>query len=945
FFMGDASVGGQAPAPGTNAAPSSTGMELLRWQAVLQINPAHAFARRPTKCVTTHEWRVLRHELEYTRAMQRIEQLKLDGAWSFRQPKKQRGPVMSKTHWDYLMDEMKWLQVDFKEERRWKTVLAFELAHAVREWHATPAGSEERKAMCVGYIRPKDEEEDGDVETGVERDVVMNVDAETDGEQDGEEAEEAEDKEDKEGEEAIGPDGKVIETRSDAEGEDEDEDEEEEVVEQVAHTAGPEPREDVMGADEAGTEMPEIEESEKEKEKDETEVGVLTKEWAPAPKQEREQEDVAMTEGEEGEDGKDDNDADGEAEVDESMLPTPAVAEPAKEAEAEVGKPKEEEGGLPDPLEGALKEEADGKITLISTARTELLDLATTASLATTFSLPGPPSSPKAENETDKTIDDLAELFPELSLYTGLPTDLDPTDKRPDESMSSAAAGKLAHASRLFDVKPVLVGALEPARHLFKGKWVGLDEVPAVEDVKDVGAVRQDTVFDLFASERKQEDKQLRRRPDSGMTHPVAVQTPTKPRDAAARLERIHWTSEDDALLKSICDAYPNNWTLAADVFNSSRVTIKPDVRTAWDCYDRYGRVFGGGVPEPGAESSGSVGGGMQISLGGQGQAPRPGFPVEIALPSPGGTLNKKDNKGHVKRATPAFENRKQVRQHFLYDTLRKVVRKRENAAKANQPPKRTIPPPHETHSQIQSGQRIYTPAELSKLKAERDARHYAEMMKRRQEIYQQAVAAGRPVPRMPAGLVNIPQIRSAQMNVQQMQMQMQQQAQQQQASQPGSQQPTPGQQQSPVQQPAQAQPPTPQDAQIRRTQQQVNGHTPQTQSPNLRRPVPGTGNASPGIVNGQAMSHLLRTNGMHQMHMNLANGVIPPNMQQVGSNAMFVNGAAGMRGQLGPEQMNQLLLQQAARQISAQMQQNQQQQLQVPNVQPSTSDGDVMMQ
>ncbi|KAG8726016.1 chromatin modification- protein VID21, partial [Ceratobasidium sp. 414] len=316
--------------------------------------------------------------------------------------------------------------------------------------------------------------------------------------------------------------------------------------------------------------------------------------------------------------------------------------------------------------------------------------------------------------------------------------------KRPDESLSSAAAGKLAHASRLFDVKPVLVSVLEPARHLFKGKWVGLDEVPAVEDGKDVGAVRQGTVFPgnyLFASEREPEDKQLRRRPDSGMIHPIPAHVPPAPRDAAARLERINWTNEDDALIKTICDAYPNNWTLSADLFNSSGVTIKPDARTAWDCYEGF-------------------------------QA-RSGFPVEIALPSPGGTLNRKDNKGQVKRATPAFENRKQVRQHFLYDTLRKAVRKKENAAKANQPPKRTIPPPHESHSTIQPGQRIYTPAELSKLKAERDARHYAETMKRRQEIFQQAVAAGRPVPRMPAGLVNIPQIRSAQMNVQQMQLQM----------------------------------------------------------------------------------------------------------------------------------------------------------------------------
>lgn len=180
--------------------------------------------------------------------------------------------------------------------------------------------------------------------------------------------------------------------------------------------------------------------------------------------------------------------------------------------------------------------------------------------------------------------------------------------------------------------------------------------------------------IDLFAPERKSEDKQIRRRPDSGMTHPIQPRVPAPPRDATARLERITWTPEDDALLKSICDAYPNSWALTADVFNSSRVTIKPDMRTDWDCYDRWIKIYGGGV-EAGAE-----GGPMQLPL----NPVRPGFPVEIALPSPGGTLNRKDSKTPVKRPTPAFENKKQVRQHFLYDTLRKVVRKRENLAKAN---------------------------------------------------------------------------------------------------------------------------------------------------------------------------------------------------------------------------------------------------------------------
>ena len=46
-------------------------------------------------------------ELRLIRVLDRIEQLKEAGKWSYRQPKKQRGVGnMSKTHWDYLLDEM-----------------------------------------------------------------------------------------------------------------------------------------------------------------------------------------------------------------------------------------------------------------------------------------------------------------------------------------------------------------------------------------------------------------------------------------------------------------------------------------------------------------------------------------------------------------------------------------------------------------------------------------------------------------------------------------------------------------------------------------------------------------------------------------------------------------------------------------------------------------------
>lgn len=46
-------------------------------------------------------------EIRLIRTIERVEQMKDTGRWSFRQPKKQRGVGgLAKTHWDYLLDEM-----------------------------------------------------------------------------------------------------------------------------------------------------------------------------------------------------------------------------------------------------------------------------------------------------------------------------------------------------------------------------------------------------------------------------------------------------------------------------------------------------------------------------------------------------------------------------------------------------------------------------------------------------------------------------------------------------------------------------------------------------------------------------------------------------------------------------------------------------------------------
>ena len=45
-------------------------------------------------------------ELRAIRAFERIEQLKAEKLWSFRQPRKQRAGAVPKSHWDHLLDEM-----------------------------------------------------------------------------------------------------------------------------------------------------------------------------------------------------------------------------------------------------------------------------------------------------------------------------------------------------------------------------------------------------------------------------------------------------------------------------------------------------------------------------------------------------------------------------------------------------------------------------------------------------------------------------------------------------------------------------------------------------------------------------------------------------------------------------------------------------------------------
>lgn len=80
--------------------------ELQRFHAQSQQNAAYRFLRRSNKCLSTWEWSVGFQELRFVRAMAIIERMKQMNQWSFRQPKKSKGPTLVKVHWDYMLDEM-----------------------------------------------------------------------------------------------------------------------------------------------------------------------------------------------------------------------------------------------------------------------------------------------------------------------------------------------------------------------------------------------------------------------------------------------------------------------------------------------------------------------------------------------------------------------------------------------------------------------------------------------------------------------------------------------------------------------------------------------------------------------------------------------------------------------------------------------------------------------
>ncbi|KAJ6781545.1 hypothetical protein PWT90_08649 [Aphanocladium album] len=88
------------------------------------------------------------------KVLRRVYHLQQHDKWSLRQPKRCPEPTRPSSQWDVMLQEMKWMRTDFREERKWKMTVARNLAYACAEWHESDA--EERLALqVVARIPPK----------------------------------------------------------------------------------------------------------------------------------------------------------------------------------------------------------------------------------------------------------------------------------------------------------------------------------------------------------------------------------------------------------------------------------------------------------------------------------------------------------------------------------------------------------------------------------------------------------------------------------------------------------------------------------------------------------------------------------------------------------------------------------------------------------------------
>ncbi|KAM0756253.1 hypothetical protein T439DRAFT_24751 [Meredithblackwellia eburnea MCA 4105] len=651
---------------GKDKATASGGPDLYKLQVRAHHIGLKSFlgkGKRAHNVLSTHDWNVGLEEVRAMRAFERIDQLKQDKAWSFRQPKRQRAGLVQKSHWDHVLDEMRWLQTDFRQERRWKIATAYGIARQVKRWHK--ASPEKRRRMQVNAkprppsVAPPPDDADADADADEPmpmqgESVAMSPSVSGSGTGTGS-------KNRKSREHSLAASTSKSARAGTATGDGESGD---------------------LDADADG----EVDDADGDADAD-----------ADADGEGEQREPTADVDAE--------GDADGETDVADSSI---VVKSEPGTSETVVGSTvggdsstAVDKSAPPSTLGGQAK---DTQQRAAAAAAALAAQQASTAQLQKLVKFRSPVFALGAEAtiidpqqlaklsqvELDESVSgSLNSLFPELQLYTK-DFNFDPqSDKRFEES--SSWNGRLSLVSNLLETKPLLVSTVDPAKTKVRSAWepsiIGLLDDSLYADSRDVAP----TTSALFSHPPGKKIKEVEK-----------TETPVPPpsvRDPPTRATSLHWTPEEDALVIALHKQYGSHWNLIAEVFNATTNRPTPDNRIGWDLYDRWDKLAG-------PSSRKVLADGTEIPV----EPPAYQPPVDKSGKQPSQYAN--------------FDgSRKRLRHLTVYDAMRKVQKKREITA-AKQPtggiPRRISMSMHESHNL--PPRPTFTPMEWSNVKVEQDA-------------------------------------------------------------------------------------------------------------------------------------------------------------------------------------------------------------------------------
>lgn len=218
---------------------------------------------------------------------------------------------------------------------------------------------------------------------------------------------------------------------------------------------------------------------------------------------------------------------------------------------------------------------------------------------------------PSSEEVTDIVLPpaDLSDIFPDLQPLTLIdpppdssaplpPTEGKKKDKKAEDihrRVDEFNYSKVFPIGTFMSTKPTLVSALQPAKRWRDGQWLPFEESPIVESDAPSSKVLDESASGRLCAvncDVRRTNKHVdlfgrvgvRGRSDVDPALPLGYRKPD-----------VMWLPKEDDLLKSLVDTYGShdkdrncNWRLIAECFNASRITVPSDRRGPKECYTRW---------------------------------------------------------------------------------------------------------------------------------------------------------------------------------------------------------------------------------------------------------------------------------------------------------------------------------------------------------------------